>query len=74
MQKTFSEHSHYLGIVKRILKASFVGWETYKDKKSLKVKVQGKTFSLPLVGEEINHETYSHLIKELLNKEDGEGK
>jgi len=74
MQKPFSEHSHYLGIIKRILKASFVGWETYKDKRSLKVKIQGKDFLLPLEGEEINHETYNHLIKELLSTENGKRK
>lgn len=71
MQTPFLEHSHYLNIVKRILKADFVGWVEEKDKKSLKVKIKGKEFILPFEGE-ITHETYSDLIKNLLNKEENE--
>lgn len=63
-------HSYYLSIIKRILKASFVGWITDKNTRSLMVKVAGKEHLLPLEGEEINHETYSHLIKNLVTKDE----
>lgn len=66
MKQTYLEHSHYLQIIKRILRAQHIAWETQGTKKSLVVKIDGKTHSLPLEGEEINHETYSHLINNLL--------
>jgi hypothetical protein len=66
MEKDKIDHAQYLNIVKRILKASYVAWETVGDKRSLIVKVQGKRHELVLEGEEINHETYSHLINNLL--------
>lgn len=71
MQKTPSiNHSSYLNIIKRVLKADFVGWVTEKEKKSLRVKIGKKEFSLPLEGDNINHETYSHLINNLIKTEE----
>ena len=70
MEKEYLEHSHYLNIIKRILKASFVGWITENNKKSLRVVVNKKEHVLPLEGgDDINHETYSNLIKNLLGNE-----
>lgn len=66
MKQTYLEHSHYLQIIKRILKAQHIAWETQGTNKSLIVKIDGKIHSLPLEGEEINHETYKHLINNLL--------
>lgn len=63
------DHNYYLNIIRRMLKASFVGWVTRKDKKSLKVVVNKKEHLLPLEGE-IGHETYTELIKELLRNEE----
>ena len=66
MKKTFLEHSYYLNIIKRILKASFVGWIEEKGNKSLRVIIKGKDHLIPLEGGEIGHETYTDLIKNLL--------
>ena len=63
-------HSYYTEIIKRLLKADFVGWVTEKNKKFLKVTKGGKKHILPLEGEDIRHETYSRLIKDLT----GDGK
>jgi len=60
------KHSEYLNIVKKLLKADFVGWVTEGSNKSLKVKVGKNIHYLPLVGEEINEETYRDLINKLL--------
>jgi hypothetical protein len=60
------KHSYYLNIIRRILKADFVGWVTYKDVKSLKVVVNKKEHRLPFEGE-IRHETYAKFIKELID-------
>jgi len=65
MTKTYSEHSKYLEIVKKLLKADFVGWITEKDKKSLKIKVGKNVHILPLEGE-INEDTYKDLVRKIL--------
>lgn len=62
----FLEHSKYLNIVKKLLKADFVGWITEGNKKSLRVKVGVNEHLLPLEGEEINEETYRDLINKIL--------
>lgn len=62
-------HSRYLNLIKRILKADFVGWVMDKDKKSLRVKVGGNDHLLPLEGELINKDTYEQLIKQLVTDE-----
>lgn len=66
----YSEHSKYLQVIKKLLKADFVGWITEKDKKSLRIKVQGKEFILPLQGGEINEETYKDLVRKLVEPVD----
>ena len=66
-QKTFLEHSKYLNIVKKLLKADFVGWITEGNKKSLRVKVGANEHLLPLEGDIINEETYRDLINNLLD-------
>ncbi len=64
------KHSQYLNVIKKILKADFVGWVTEGDKKSLKIKVGKNVHLLPLEGEEINEETYRDLIQKLLSPYD----
>lgn len=59
------KHSDYLNSIKKLLKADFVGWITEGDKKSLRIKIQGKDFILPLEGEEINEDTYKDLVRKL---------
>lgn len=61
----FLKHSDYLTSIKKLLKADFVGWVTEGDKKSLKIKIKGKEFLLPLEGEIINEETYKDLVRKL---------
>lgn len=65
--KMLLNHNRYLSVIKRILKADFVGWINEKDKKSLKVKVGSSEHFLPLEGGEITEDTYKRLINELLN-------
>lgn len=65
MEKEELVHSYYLNIIRRILKASFVGWVTNKDKKSLKIVKNKKEHILPFEGE-IRHETYAKFIKDLI--------
>lgn len=65
-QKTHLKHSLYLDKVKKLLKADFVGWVTQGETKLLRVKINNKEHYLPLEGEEINEETYMHLIRNLL--------
>ena len=68
------KHSEYLKRIKKLLKADFVGWVTEKDKKSLRIKVKGNEHFLPLIGEEINEETYRDLINKLLSPTEEEVK
>ena len=63
--KKYSEHSKYLEIVKKLLKADFVGWITEGDKKSLKIKVKKNVHILPMEGE-ITEDTYKDLVRKLL--------
>lgn len=65
-------HNRYLNLLKRILKADFVGWVTEKDKKFLRVKVGGNDHLLPLEGNLITKETYEQLINELVTNEQQE--
>ena len=69
MQKEYLIHSHYLEIIKRILKASNVCWITEKDKKSLRVTINKKVHLIALEGGEIGEETYRNLIQNLLTNE-----
>lgn len=69
MNQNNINHNYYLNVIKKLLKASFVGWVTNKGNKSLKLVVNKKEHLLPLNGE-IGHGTYTELIKELLNNEE----
>ena len=70
MKNEYLNHNFYLNIIKRMLGASFVGWITEKDKKTLMVKVQGNSHPLPLEGGEITEETYRRLIFELTKQDE----
>lgn len=67
MKKEYLNHNYYLNVIKKMLNASFVGWVTEKDSKTLLVKVNGKSLPLPLEGGDITEETYRRLILELMN-------
>lgn len=60
-------HSKYLSLIKRILKADFVGWVNEKNVNFLRVKVGKNEHFLPFEGGEITEDTYKRLIEELLN-------
>lgn len=64
-----SFHSFYLELVKKILKASFVGWVDVKNEKFLKVVIDGKTRPLIPFKGEITEATYEDLIDKLLGRE-----
>lgn len=66
MKKEYLNHNYYLNVIKKMLNASFVGWVTEKNSKTLLVKVNGKSLPLPLEGGEITEETYRRLILELI--------
>lgn len=69
MSQNNVNHNYYLSVIKKLLKASFVGWVTNKNNKALRVVVNKKEHLLPLEGE-IGHGTYTELIKELLRNEE----
>lgn len=58
----------YLELIKKILKASFVGWIEIKDKKVLKFVINKKEHLIPFIGEITEH-TYTDLIDKLTNNE-----
>lgn len=59
-----SYNSFYLELIKKILKASFVGWVFEKGGKFLKVVVNKKEHLIPFKGE-VTQSTYEDLIKKL---------
>jgi hypothetical protein len=63
-------HNYYLNIVRKITGASFVGWITENDKKSLRVTIKGVENNLPLIGNEITLQTYAQLINGLIEVEE----
>ena len=63
-------HNYYLNIVRKITGASFVGWITENDKKSLRVVIKGVENNLPLIGNEITLQTYAQLINGLIEVEE----
>lgn len=68
MSKELLNHNRYLTLLKRLLKADFVGWIDDKGKLSLKVKVGKNIHFLPLEGgDTITEDTYNKLINELLD-------
>ncbi len=63
-------HNYCLKIVRKITGASFVGWITENDKKSLRVVIKGVENNLPLIGNEITLQTYAQLINGLIEVEE----
>lgn len=63
-------HQFYLNQIQKRTKASFVGWERYRDNFKLKVVVDGKPNYFGLHGslENITHETYIDLLKSITNE------
>jgi hypothetical protein len=72
MEKEFLNHNHYLNFIKKMLKATFVGWETYKGSKTLKVIIDGKVFPMKLSDGDITEDTYRQLITELMTPNEKE--
>jgi predicted transcriptional regulator len=59
-------HSTYLNHIKKLLSASFVGWEQIKDKKQLKIVLKEGVFILPFEeGKIITEDTYKDLIQNI---------
>lgn len=59
-------HNFYLTIIKKLLGASFVGWEQVKNEKQLKITVGKKQFYLPFdLGKDITEDSYKDLIQTL---------
>lgn len=61
-------NTFYLELIKKILKASFVGWVEIKEQKVLKVIVNKKEHLIPFTGE-VTEETYTDLIDKLTQNE-----
>ena len=62
-------HSFYLDLIKRMVKASFVGWVEQKGEKFLRVIINKEENLLPFpVNKEITEETYTDLIDKLTAK------
>lgn len=72
MKNQSLNHNFYLNILKNILKASYVGWETEKDKKTLRINIQGKSFPMQLSEGEITENTYRDLINQLIQPKNDE--
>lgn len=65
-------HNRYLSAIKKLLNASFVGWEQEKDKKQLKITVNKQNILLPFEGGDlITEESYKDLIKNIINSYNG---
>lgn len=61
-----SYHSFYLDLIKKIVKASFVGWVEVKGEKFLRVIINKDEKLLPFPAKkEITEETYTDLIEKL---------
>lgn len=61
-------HNFYLELIKKILKASFVGWQEEKGKKSLRVVVNKKEHIIPFEGN-VTQGTYEDLITKLTTED-----
>ncbi len=59
-------HSYYLTLLRRLIKASFVGWVSENNKKYLQFKIDGKTISMVFEGKEITEQDYRKLIENIL--------
>lgn len=66
-------HNQYLSAIKRLLGASFVGWEQEKNKKQLKITVKKNNIYLPFEGGElITEDSYKQLIKDIIESYGGD--
>ena len=65
-------HNQYLNAIKKLLGASFVGWEQEKNKKQLKITVKKNNIYLPFQGGElITEDSYKKLIKDIIESYGG---
>ena len=66
-------HNQYLNAIKKLLGASFVGWEQEKNKKQLKITVKKNNIYLPFQGGDlITEDSYKQLIKDIIESYGGE--
>ena len=59
-------HNYYLNLIKKVTRASYVGWIEEKGSKTLKVVIDNKENLLPLIGGDITVGTYTQLISSLV--------
>ena len=65
-------HNQYLNTIKKLLGASFVGWEQEKNKKQLKITVKKNNIYLPFQGGDlITEDSYKKLIKDIIESYGG---
>ena len=66
-------HNQYLNAIKKLLGASFVGWEQEKNKKQLKITVKKNNIYLPFEGGDlITEDSYKKLIKDIIESYGGD--
>ena len=60
-------HNYYTTLIKRLTKASFVGWVSEGNKKYLQIKIDGKTLSIAFEGYgDATENDYQGLIQQIL--------
>jgi hypothetical protein len=62
-------HSFYTNLIKRLIKAPFVGWERKKDKSYLRINTKdGRKLIVPFNGniEDVTEITYKELIQNII--------
>ena len=65
-------HNQYLSAIKKLLGASFVGWEQEKNNKQLKITVKKNNIYLPFQGGDlITEDSYKKLIKDIIESYGG---
>ena len=66
-------HNQYLSAIKKLLGASFVGWEQEKNKKQLKITVNKNNMQLTFQGGDlITEDSYKKLIKDIIESYGGQ--
>lgn len=66
-------HNQYLNAIKKLLGASFVGWEQEKNNKQLKITVKKNNIYLPFQGGDlITEDSYKKLIKDIIESYGGQ--
>lgn len=61
-------HNRYLSAIKKLLNASFVGWEQEKDKKQLRITVNKQNILLPFEGGDlITEDSYKDLLNKIID-------